>query len=496
MSYDKFMVESIQEREKVFPQEVLPVVWDQIDAWMRPKIIEATPPHIKEWVDQRAQQGQVDPSHVVLFYLMKTFAPGGAEEKNQLHSKILNPNPCSNPRAAQVEYLRWKDNLKRYRELKCSPPDLTMAYSAMESIFSAVFDKAEAQLNHRWVELRNRLGLPYRITIDSMEKVGEFAEYELSAMVLHGGTGLNTGLPLTGNQKFQLQQQRDNDKKRAAAAKIVAAPVEGPSRSKTEPDVAAAVRVSATTAMWAGACHNWSKGSCSKGISCHFAHSGFPITENRCVICGETNHTSRECKAPGGGADPKRDESWAEYRTRRDVAVAAGKMPPPKGKGKSGGKQSRKGKGKGKGKRKGKDEQEKAHAKAVIDPMVGVECPESHLGGTFRASAVLIASVFPRNAIGLDSWANVHVIHQKGRRASDYDQSLVLAHGTCMCHRETGRKGVPRVLVPWSKEGDNIDLFPEGFLWGRGCSITRAAEHQLQTPKGRIIKLQMWGSLP
>ena len=96
------MLESIQEREKVVPRDVMPTVWDQIDSWMRPKIIEATPPNIKEWVDQRAQQGTVDPSHVVLFYLMKTFAPGGAEEKTQLHSRILNPNPCSNPKAAQL----------------------------------------------------------------------------------------------------------------------------------------------------------------------------------------------------------------------------------------------------------------------------------------------------------------------------------------------------------------------------------------------------------
>ena len=310
---------------------------------MRPKVIDATPPHIKEWVDQRAQQGQVDPSHVVLFYLMKTFAPGGAEEKTQLHSKILNPNPCSHPRAAQVEYLRWQDNLRRYRELKCSPPDLTMAYTAMESIFSTVFDKADNQLNHRWVELRNKLGIPHLITMEAMQKVAEFAEYELSALVLHGGTGLNTGLPMTANQKAQLQQQRDNDKKRAAAAKtqlgsVVAGLVAGQGKGNAQPEVAAAVRVSATTAMWANPCRDWSKGLCARGISCNFAHPGFPITENRCIICGDKNHMSKECKAPGGGADPKKEESWAEYRTRREAAVTAGKMPPPKGKGQGGGK--------------------------------------------------------------------------------------------------------------------------------------------------------------
>ena len=64
---------------------------------------------------------------------------------------------CNNPqpRAAQGELLRWKENIRRCAELGCYPPDLVLAYRAMESIFSAVFDKSEPQLNLRWVSLRN-----------------------------------------------------------------------------------------------------------------------------------------------------------------------------------------------------------------------------------------------------------------------------------------------------------------------------------------------------
>ena len=155
----------------------------------------------------RARQGKIDDSHIVLFYLFKTFGPGSPEEKVQLCASVLNPNVCSQPLPAQVELLRWKENIRRCAELSGYPPDLLLAYRAMESIFSAVFDKAEPLLNHRWISLRNQLGLPHHVDQATMEKVAAFAEAELGALVLHGGSGLNTGLPLTDNQKARQTQQ-------------------------------------------------------------------------------------------------------------------------------------------------------------------------------------------------------------------------------------------------------------------------------------------------
>ena len=50
--------------------------------------------------------------------------------------------------------------------------------------------------------------------------------------------------------------------------------------------------------------------------------------------------------------------------------------------------------------------------------------------------------------------------------------------------------------MPWDDKSDNIDLFPEGFLWERGCKIERSDEHRLVTPKGRSFEIKTWGSLP
>ena len=86
--------------------------------------------------------------------------------------------------------------------------------------------------------------------------------------------------------------------------------------------------------------------------------------------------------------------------------------------------------------------------------------------------------------------------HSKGKPDSYYQDVLHLAHGECYCHKETSTKGVPMVYVPWSSSNDNIDFFPEGFLWERGCSIARGDDLIVRTPKGREIQVQMWGNMP
>ena len=78
-------------------------------------------------------------------------------------------------------------------------------------------DKAEPQLLHRWVNLRSHLGLPYHSTAHTTEQVSAFADAELGAFVLHGGSAQSTGLPLTENQKLRQGQIRDAEKKRAVA---------------------------------------------------------------------------------------------------------------------------------------------------------------------------------------------------------------------------------------------------------------------------------------
>jgi len=84
-------------------------------------------------------------------------------------------------------------------------------------------------------------------------------------------------------------------------------------------------------------------------MSCHFAHKGFPVSENRCITCGKPDHSYKECTAPGGGKDPNREAVLTAYRQRKEANAPANK----------------KGKGKGDGADGGKGKKVKAKAKEV-----------------------------------------------------------------------------------------------------------------------------------
>ena len=60
--------------------------------------------------------------------------------------------------------MRWPADVRRLMALNCFPPDLMLSFRVLESIFGTIFDKAEPQLQLRWLTLKNRLGLPHRIT--------------------------------------------------------------------------------------------------------------------------------------------------------------------------------------------------------------------------------------------------------------------------------------------------------------------------------------------
>ena len=138
-----FLTKSLDQRERVLPTDSIPAHLAQVESWMRSRILACLLKIIREWVDLRATAGVVEPSHVLLYYLFKSFARGSPNEKDGLLRKVLNPNVCTQPQAAQLELMRWRSDVLRLRALGCMPPDLTLSYRALESIFGVVFDQAE-----------------------------------------------------------------------------------------------------------------------------------------------------------------------------------------------------------------------------------------------------------------------------------------------------------------------------------------------------------------
>ena len=66
------------------------------------------------------------------------------------------------------------------------------------------------------------------------------------------------------------------------------------------------------------------------------------------------------------------------------------------------------------------------------------------------------------------------------------------AHGETRCFRDVGRKGIPQAYVPWVRDGQNIDLCPEGELRSRGCDISKCDKEVIVIPKGGEFEYQTW----
>ena len=179
----------------------------------------------------------------------------------------------------------------------------------------------------------------------------------------------------------------------------------------------------------------------------------------------------------GGPKDPKIQEHWAAY-----TKIKHEKMPHLAGKGKGKGDTKGKGKGDKDGGKKGGKGGGKTGGKVK----------------TARASAVTASEgLFPKGALGLDSWANVLAEHVDPDTVDEWNSSLTLAHGECPCKLFTGKKGIPTAQVPYKDGCENIDLLPLGWLWSRGCDYKwNQAGPTLKSPKDRYLKVWMWGLLP
>ena len=168
--------------------------------------MEAIPASTRELVESRARAGCVDGSHLVLFYVLKMFNPGGATEQVTLLKSMGNRKICANARAAQLELIKWKDNMRRLMELEIPSPLFIIPYRAVESIFIAVSDKADAQLHAKWFTVKSQVGLPHHIDSTTLNRVAALVEAELGALALEGQNSLNTGLPLRDDQKARSTQ--------------------------------------------------------------------------------------------------------------------------------------------------------------------------------------------------------------------------------------------------------------------------------------------------
>ena len=452
---------------------------------MRPRVLACLPQVTQPWMKLSAPAGTSDPSHLLIFRLLKLYASDPTSDQDDPLNQVIHPAACTTAQSALLELNRWWASVERLRQTGGQPPDLRVSYRAFESIFGHVFDQADTPLYHRWTSLRSKLDLSSTITPVSFQEVSDFADRELTALVGQSGPPQDSRPRLIHTRRADQMSLKETGKGISVDGTTAGTPgplLTPPLASQT-PSPPKAGRVSSTTSTWARPCTAWKLGNCVKGISCLFKHEGTPVAENRCFVCRSWTHTSWECTSPGGRSDPEKERSWTEYRERRRAAVTAGKLE--------------------KGTRCDLRKGDKRGPALQGQPRRGITTPAqaATLVNAFvdvaRVETADHSAVFvPRNGVAMDSWANVWLRYKKSMPQAYFQDTVQLAYGTCLGHRDVLDKGVPVVWLPWDAAKDNIDLFPEGFLWARGCTVTRGRQCWISTPKGRQFEVKTWKTLP
>ena len=374
-------------------QERLPPRYQYIDSWFLPRFLPLVPPRARDLFTAEQNLGLAGRVVDLLFTMLTVWRPDSIEDKQTTLQMLVSPNPCREPSAALKELRRWQQSLARAVELGLALPGVDQLYVGCRSIFLAVFKEGEMDLLMRFTALESSHGAPHVLTQQGLSALIQFAESELTAIQVRGKHGQNTSLPLTDTQKQRLKdEQKKTAEKRAAKAQALGAgqPPPGPGSALVGECATAAGAVagkgkgqgrSSTTSAWAKPCSFWTgpSGTCSRGISCAFQHAGFATHNSdgtlvqRCVTCGSSAHLSRDCTCPGGAKDPNYDESWSNYRRRRDENYAANpKGPKSKGKGNDSGANTTPTKGDGKKGKSGKR----------ANPLMGGPCPALPGGAT------------------------------------------------------------------------------------------------------------------
>ena len=99
-------------------------------------------------------------------------------------------------------------------------------------------------------------------------------------------------------------------------------------------------------------------------------------------------------------------------------------------------------------------------------------------------------------AAGLDSWANVYLVHVDKLDGEATDEIRLADGSTTKCRSFAGEKGIPTAQVVNTTGGECNNLLPAGWLHDRGCVVRWDGGCELIAPKGREMRLQRWEGLP
>ena len=294
-------------------------------------------------------------STTIIYRLLVTFQPGGANEKALLLKHLTSISAGKDLNEMSSALRTWRRFFKRAVEINTTLPDPTLLLKALDNP-SAAISKVDAQAAFRLAQTRSQLGVDEAPSQETIWRFSQCVLAEIETLQLLNGTSASgPATEMVGNQQEVGQ----------VAAKVKALELKSKGQGKDS------FGKTAKPCQFFG-----STEGCRLGAQCRYLHdwNGVAEKQGRCWTCSSTTHLKHEC--------PSRQEGQAKQEGHsRFSSGGSGDGRDGKGKGKTKKGGGKKNDGKDSEKPEKPKEEEQPAVKEVSDPK-----PTAASSGTTAAS--------------------------------------------------------------------------------------------------------------
>ena len=218
----------------------------------------------------------------ILFKALKTFQPGGLNERSETLAALTSTQEATTAAEAVQRLRLWKRQWTRAQELGASTPDPVLLIGALDAVMRGLLTK-DSQAMFRVSTYRMANEVDIRPTATTVMQYHELLQGEADLM-LAGTVASGSG------SKGQPEGH--------PGVKAMVAPPFNPPSMPPKPDQQLG---SNTTCRWWG-----TDDGCRKGKACKFYHGILSDRSSRCWTCSSKNHRKSECPYRQGGQEQPR----------------------------------------------------------------------------------------------------------------------------------------------------------------------------------------------
>ena len=238
----------------------------------------------------------------LLFHVLRTFQPGGLQERITLLEMLNNPGTTNVPSEAVQKLRSWGRALSRATSMQVSVPDASLMLRGLDLLADPLLRK-HPHVSFRCSQARNMLQLDHRPSLQSVKEFVKVLQAEFDMLSLSGPADSNKKPKLAAMQQQQNQNQGGNAGKDTAGK---GADNKGNKKGGEQPT---GEKADTTKQEEKGAGKGEGKPcgfyltpkGCSKGRMCPFLHQyGKAKGESRCYNCGSLEHRQDNCTRPNG----------------------------------------------------------------------------------------------------------------------------------------------------------------------------------------------------